>query len=288
MVNTVSGPERAAPASSRWQSCRTATDAASIRQSFLENLYFIQARFPEVATRNDYYLALAWTVRDRLLRRWVDTAATYYRHASRSVCYLSAEYLPGPHLANAILSLDIEKPVRKALAALKLDYDELCAQEPEPGLGNGGLGRLAACFLDSLATLQIPGIAHGIRYEFGIFEQTLQQGRQVELADKWLRLGNPWEIARPEDTLRVQFYGRVEQYTDIDGEPRARWIDTHDILAMAYDLPIPGYGNNTVNPLRLWRAKATEDFETRWHFNTSIAAVMELMNTILLCLISSI
>jgi len=222
MVNTSSDLERATPASVERQTCRTANDAASIRQSFLESLYFVQARFPEVATRNDYYLALAWTVRDRLLRRWVDTAATYYRHASRSVCYLSAEYLPGPHLANAILSLDIDQPVREALAGLGLDLDELCAQEPEPGLGNGGLGRLAACFVDSLATLQIPAIAHGIRYEFGIFAQRVRDGRQVELADKWLRLGNPWEIPRPEITFEIGFGGRTEHYTDDSGCQR-RW-----------------------------------------------------------------
>ncbi|MEA3243219.1 MAG: glycogen/starch/alpha-glucan phosphorylase [Pseudomonadota bacterium] len=261
MVNTSSDPERAAPASNKQQPCRTATDVASIRQSFLESLYFVQARFPEVATRNDYYLALAWTVRDRLLRRWVDTAATYYRHASRSVCYLSAEYLPGPHLANAILSLDIEKPVRKALAGLGLDLDELYAQEPEPGLGNGGLGRLAACFVDSLATLQIPAIAHGIRYEFGIFEQRVQDGRQVELADKWLRLGNPWEIPRPEITFEIGFGGRTEHYTDGDGCRRVRWVPAQVVKGMAYDTPIPGYRVPTVNLLRLWSAQACEVFD---------------------------
>jgi len=243
------------------QTCRTANDVTSIRQSFLESLYFVQARFPEVATRNDYYLALAWTVRDRLLRRWVDTAATYYRHASRSVCYLSAEYLPGPHLANAILSLDIDRPVREALAGLGLDLDELCAQEPEPGLGNGGLGRLAACFVDSMATLQIPGIAHGIRYEFGIFEQSVRHGRQVELADKWLRLGNPWEIARPEITHEIGFGGYTEHYTDARGRQRVRWLPGQVVKGMAYDTPIPGYRVPTVNLLRLWSAQACEVFD---------------------------
>ena len=243
------------------QTCRTANDVTSIRQSFLESLYFVQARFPEVATRNDYYLALAWTVRDRLLRRWVDTAATYYRHASRSVCYLSAEYLPGPHLANAILSLDIDRPVREALSGLGLDLDELCAQEPEPGLGNGGLGRLAACFVDSMATLQIPGIAHGIRYEFGIFEQSVRDGRQVELADKWLRLGNPWEIARPEITYEIGFGGYTEHYTDARGRRRVRWLPGQVVKGMAYDTPIPGYRVPTVNLLRLWSAQACEVFD---------------------------
>ncbi len=249
------------PTASARQTCRTANDVASIRQSFLDNLFFVQARFPEVATRNDHYLALAWTVRDRLLRRWVDTGATYYRQASRSVCYLSAEYLPGPHLANAILSLDIEQPVRQALAGLGLDVDELCAQEPEPGLGNGGLGRLAACFVDSLATLQIPAMSHGIRYEFGIFEQRLRDGRQVELADKWLRLGNPWEIPRPEITFEIGFGGHTEPFHDEAGRYRVRWRPARVVRGMAYDTPIPGYRVRTVNLLRLWSAQACEVFD---------------------------
>ncbi len=261
MVNTASDPDAAVLAASERHSCRTASDVASFRQSFLESLYFVQARFPEVATRNDCYLALASTVRDRLLRRWVDTASTYYRHASRSVCYLSAEYLPGPHLANAVLSLGIEKPVRKALAELGLDFDALCAQEPEPGLGNGGLGRLAACFVDSLASLQIPAISHGIRYEFGIFEQTVQDGRQVEMADKWLRLGNPWEIPRPEISFEIGLGGHTERHTDADGCERVRWVPAQVVKGMAYDTPIPGYRVPTVNLLRLWSAQACEAFD---------------------------
>jgi starch phosphorylase len=261
LIHTSSDRKRTAPVALERQTCRTGNDAASIRQSFLESLFFVQARFPEVATRNDYYLALAWTVRDRLLRRWIDTAATYYRQASRSLCYLSAEYLPGPHLANAILSLDIEKPVRKALVGLGLDLDELCAQEPEPGLGNGGLGRLAACFVDSLATLQIPAISHGIRYEFGIFEQMIRDGRQVELADKWLRLGNPWEIPRPEIAFEIGFGGHTEHYSDDEGRYRVRWVPAQVVKGVAHDTPIPGYRVPTVNLLRLWSAQACEVFD---------------------------
>ena len=148
-----------------------------------------------MATLNDRYLALAYTVRDRLLHRWTNTAHTYYQMRSRSVCYLSAEFLMGPQLGNNLINLGIYDQVRKAMEQLGLDLDELLEQEEEPGLGNGGLGRLAACFLDSLATLQIPAIGYGIRYEFGIFDQALRDGWQVELTDKWLRLGNPWEIA---------------------------------------------------------------------------------------------
>ena len=240
---------------------RTATDVASLQRSFCENLFFVQARFSEVATANDYYLALAWTVRDRLLRRWIDTAGTYYRQASRSLCYLSAEYLPGPHLGNALLSLDIEEPVRRALAGLGLDLDELAEQETEPGLGNGGLGRLAACFLDSLATLEMPAMGHGIRYEFGIFEQAIRAGRQVELTDKWLQRGNPWEIARPEIAFEVGFGGETEHYTDAEGRYRVRWRPQLKVKGIAYDTPIPGYGVDTVNLLRLWSAEACEEFD---------------------------
>jgi starch phosphorylase len=240
---------------------RTATDEASLQRSFLENLYFVQARFSEVATPNDYYLALAQTVRDRLLRRWIDTAGTYYRQASRSLCYLSAEYLPGPHLENALLSLGIEGPVRQALAGLGLELNELTAQEREPGLGNGGLGRLAACFLDSLATLEMPAMGHGIRYEFGIFEQAILAGRQVELADKWLHRGNPWEIARPEIAFEVGFGGHTVHFTDADGRYKVRWLPQTTVKGVAHDTPIPGYGVATVNLLRLWSAEACEAFD---------------------------
>ncbi|WP_316367544.1 glycogen/starch/alpha-glucan phosphorylase [Candidatus Thiodiazotropha sp. CDECU1] len=239
---------------------RTAADVDSIRHSFLDNLYFVQARFPEVASLNDFYLALAWTVRDRLLSNWIDTASTYYRQASRSVCYLSAEYLPGPHLRNAMLALGIEPQIRKAMTALGLNLDEIAAQEPEPGLGNGGLGRLAACYLDSLATLQIPAIGYGIRYEFGIFEQAIRDERQVELADKWLRGGNPWEVPRPEINFEIGFGGTTDHYRDESGRYRVRWHPQRLVKGVAYDTPIPGYRVATVNLLRLWNAQACESF----------------------------
>lgn len=239
---------------------RTATDADSIRHSFLDNLYFVQARFPEVASLNDFYLALAWTVRDRLLSNWIDTASTYYRQASRSVCYLSAEYLPGPHLRNAMLALGIEPQIRKAMTALGLNFDDIAAQEPEPGLGNGGLGRLAACYLDSLATLQVPAIGYGIRYEFGIFEQAIKADRQVELADKWLRGGNPWEVPRPEINFAIGFGGTTDHYTDDSGRYRVRWLPQRLVKGVAFDTPIPGYRVATVNLLRLWNAQACESF----------------------------
>jgi starch phosphorylase len=218
-------------------------------------------RFAAVATPNDRYLALAYAVRDRLMARWTATGETYYRQQARSVAYLSAEFLLGPHLGNALLSLGCEREARDAVKALGFELDDLLEQEEEPGLGNGGLGRLAACYLDSLATLQIPSIGYGIRYEFGIFDQAIRDGWQVELTDKWLHLGNPWEIARPEIAFEVKLGGRTEARTDPDGRYRVRWIPDRVVKGVAYDTPIPGYGVNTVNLLRLWKAEAVESFD---------------------------
>ena len=236
-------------------------DTESIRQDVLDNLQYVQARFPEVATRNDWYLALAYAVRDRLLERWTSTAHTYKDRASRTVCFLSAEFLLGPHLHNNIVNLGIEGEVRDALKALGLDYDALVEQEQEPGLGNGGLGRLAACYMDSLATRNIPTIGYGIRYEYGIFDQRIENGWQVEESDTWLRLGNPWEIRRPEITYAVGFGGRAESWCDEQGRYRARWIPGRTVRGMAYDSPILGYRTNTANMLRLWKAEAYQSFK---------------------------
>jgi glycogen phosphorylase len=247
----------------------------TIARAFMDNLAYLCARFPEVATRNDKYLALAYSVRDRLLHRWTNTAHTYYQLRSRSVCYLSAEFLMGPQLGNNLINLGILDQVRKALEHLGLDLDELLEQEEEPGLGNGGLGRLAACFLDSLATQQIPAIGYGIRYEFGIFDQALRDGWQVELTDKWLRLGNPWEIARPEIVFDVKLGGHTETCLE-EGKFCVRWIPDRVVRGMAYDTPVLGYGGNTVNLLRLWKAEAAESFDFQ-AFNTGdyYGAVME-------------
>ena len=185
-------------------------DAAAIRKSFVEKLFFEVAKFPGVATRNDHYLALARAVRDRILHRWIRSARTYLEEQHRTVIYLSAEYLMGPQLGNNLFNLGIEGPARKAMESLGLNLDELIEHEEEPGLGNGGLGRLAACFMDSLATLDIPAIGHGIRYEFGIFDQEIGDGWQVERTDRWLRFGNPWEVRRYEIEHPVGFGGRTE------------------------------------------------------------------------------
>jgi glycogen phosphorylase len=231
------------------------------KRAFLDKLFSYLGRFPSVATRNDNYLALAYAVRDRLIQRSVATGATYYRKRSRTVCYLSAEFLLGPHLGNNLVNLGILDEVRQAMSELGLDLDALLDQEEEPGLGNGGLGRLAACFMDSLATLQIPAIGYGIRYEFGIFDQSIRDGQQVELTDKWLKLGNPWEIPRPEIAFDVKLGGHTEAAVDEHGRYRVRWIPAWVVKGVAYDTPILGYRVATANLLRLWKAEATESFD---------------------------
>ena len=245
---------------------RTGLTASAIATALCDNLYYLLGRFPAVATRNDCYMALAYTVRDRLLDRWLRTAETYFERASRTVCYLSAEFLLGPQLENNLVNLGILDVTREALASLQLNLDELLEHEEEPGLGNGGLGRLAACYLDSLATLEIPSIGYGIRYEFGIFDQEIRDGWQVEVADKWLRLGNPWEIPRPEIAFEVKFGGRTEAGRR-DGRYRVRWIPDRVVRGTAYDTPVLGYGVPTANLLRLWKAEALESFDFQ-AFNT--------------------
>jgi glycogen phosphorylase len=239
---------------------RTGLNRETLKRAFLDNLFYIQGKFPRLASQNDYYMALAYTVRDRLLQRWLSTTATYLDQQQRTVCYLSAEFLMGPHLGNNLINLGITDPVKQAIADLCIDFDALLEQEEEPGLGNGGLGRLAACYLDSLATQSIPAIGFGIRYEFGIFDQEIQDGWQVEITDKWLRYGNPWEIPRPEWTVTVPFGGHTERYQDEQGADRVRWVPDQLINGIPYDTPIVGYRTNTANTLCLWKAEASESF----------------------------
>ena len=240
---------------------RTGLTKDALKRAFLDNLYYVQGKFPALASKHDYYMALAFTVRDRLLQRWISTAADYTRQGARTVAYLSAEFLLGPHLGNNLINLGIEDEVRKALQELGLSFEEVLGQEDEPGLGNGGLGRLAACYLDSMASLEIPSIGYGIRYEFGIFTQRLVDGWQVEQTDKWLRRGNPWELPRPEWAVEVMLGGHTEQYTDRDGRLQVRWVPAHRVLGTPYDTPILSYRSNTANTLRLWRAEAPESFD---------------------------
>ena len=240
---------------------RTGLDIETLKRAFLDNLFYIQGKFPEIATQNDYYMALAYTVRDRLFRRWLNTAETYSKQGARTVCYLSAEFLMGPHLGNNLINLGIFDTVKQAMTELGLNLDELFEKEEEPGLGNGGLGRLAACYLDSLASLETPSIGYGIRYEFGIFDQDIKDGWQVEVTDKWLRFGNPWEIARPEWEVDVKFGGHTQAFTDEHGNYRVLWIPTKVVRGVPYDTPISGYKVNSCNTLRLWAAEATDSFD---------------------------
>ena len=196
------------------KSQRTALSVSALAQSFLDNLFCVQGRCRERATVNDLYMALAHTVRDRLIERWISTVKNYQAQDVRVVCYLSAEFLTGPHLANNLINLGIYEEADQAMQSLGIELNALIEQEQEPGLGNGGLGRLASCFMDSLATLDIPAIGYGIRYEYGIFDQQIRDGWQVETTDKWLKLGNPWALERPEDAFDVKFGGRTESYTD--------------------------------------------------------------------------
>jgi starch phosphorylase len=249
------------PVASSGDPTASAACVAELVASYRRNLFCTLGRFPEVATPNDRYLAFAYAVRERLLERWVRTGEAYYRSRARTVVYLSAEYLLGPQLGNNLLCLGIEDEARRAAAELGLDFEALAAQEEEPGLGNGGLGRLAACYLDSLATLQVPAIGYGIRYEFGIFDQAIRDGWQVEMTDKWLHLGNPWALERPEIAFDVALGGRTEPVAGEDGRWRVRWLPDRVVRGVAHDLPVLGYRVGNANLLRLFAAEAVDSFD---------------------------
>ncbi len=240
---------------------RTGFSPAILAEAIRDNLSYVLGRPPLIATRNDWYMALAYTIRDRLLQRWIQTLHTIARKDVKVVSYLSAEFLMGPHLGNNLINLGIYEEVRQAVEHLGQNLDDLLRQEEEPGLGNGGLGRLAACYMDSLATLEIPAIGYGIRYEFGIFDQEIRDGWQVEVTDKWLRYGNPWEIAHPEISYVVGLGGRTESWYDEQGRFRVRWIPHRVVRGIAYDTPVLGFRVNTTNLLRLWKAEACESFD---------------------------
>jgi starch phosphorylase len=222
---------------------------------------------PAVADAHDYYRALALAVRDRMQDHWINSTQTYFDQKSKVACYLSAEFLIGPQLGNNLLNLEIEEPARAAMTELRQDLSVILDQEEEPGLGNGGLGRLAACYLDSLAALERPAIGYGIRYEFGIFDQEIRDGWQAEVTDKWLRRGNPWEIAKPAVAYYVNWGGHTESYHDNQGRFRVRWVPYRVVKGTAYDTPIQGYRVQTCNTLRLWSAEAIESFDFQ-AFNT--------------------
>jgi starch phosphorylase len=232
-----------------------------LSREFRRHLYYTQGRVLETATPNDLYMALAHAVRDQLLERWLHTVENYSKSGVRIVSYLSAEFLLGPQLENNLVNLGIYDEARNALEDMGLDFKKLIEIEEEPGLGNGGLGRLAACYLDSLAALEIPAVGYGIRYEFGMFDQEIRDGWQLEVTDPWLRLGNPWEIHRPEIAYHVKWGGHTEGYYDDLGRYRVRWIPGREVKGSAYDTPIVGFRVNTCNTLRLWKAEAVESFD---------------------------
>jgi glycogen phosphorylase len=240
---------------------RTGNSVADLKQGVLDDLYYIQGRIPALATPTDWYMALAYAVRDRMMNDWITAFTLMRKEDVKIVGYLSAEYLIGPQLGNNLLNLGIGEPVKQALSELGQDLQTLIRQEPEPGLGNGGLGRLAACYMDSLATLRVPALGYGIRYEFGLFHQEIRDGWQVEKTDKWLHFGNPWEICRPEISYYVGGGGLTEQYHDGAGNLRVRWVPARVVKGVAHDTLVAGYGGGMVDFLRLWASEAVEDFD---------------------------
>lgn len=255
-------------------------DAESLKNSILEHVHFTLGKDKYTATRRDLYNAVAYTVRDQMIGRWIKTQQQYYDADVKRVYYLSLEFLMGRTLQNSLINLGLYDNCRKAVHDLGYDLDQLIEIEVDAGLGNGGLGRLAACFLDSMATLAIPGYGYGIRYDFGIFTQIIQNGCQVEKPENWLRYGNPWEICRSEYLYPVHFYGRTITHTNERGQIQNHWADTEEVMAMAYDTPVPGYSNDTVNTLRLWQAKSTRGFDLSY-FNHGdyIRAVEDISRT---------
>lgn len=237
----------------------------TIKQAIQQHLVFSTFKTSNAATPRDWYEAASYTVRDHVVERWVKTAESYYRDDPKRVYYLSLEFLIGRMLSNSALNLGINEELKQGMDALGRNLENAVELETDAALGNGGLGRLAACFLDSMATMDIPAAGYGIRYEYGMFRQTIENGQQVENPDNWLRYGNIWEFQRPEATYTIKFYGHVVKYPE-DGTQAQRWIDAEHVVAMAYDVPVPGYGTETVNNLRLWSAKAAREFDLR-HFN---------------------
>jgi starch phosphorylase len=238
-----------------------AFDTASIKNALDERLVYSVGKESINATTRDWYMTAAYVVRDRLIDRWMQTMSSYYEADAKRIYYLSMEFLMGRSLMNSLHNLEVEQPTHEALRELGVELEKLRDEEYDAALGNGGLGRLAACFLDSMATLNLPGYGYGIRYEYGMFQQHIEDGRQVEHPDNWLRYGNPWEFGRPEVLYQVKFHGRVTEYKDEQGIYRHQWMDTDDVMAMAHDTPIPGYGTRTVNNMRLWAAKSSRDFD---------------------------
>jgi glycogen phosphorylase len=240
---------------------RTGFQPESLMRAFMDHINYTQGKILETATPHDRFLSLAHVVRDRLVNRWIETQKTYYDQDAKRVYYLSAEFLLGRALSNNLCSLGIYDKVKELMTELGFSLEDILEQETDAGLGNGGLGRLAACFLDSLATLGYPACGYGIRYKFGIFEQIIRDGYQIERPEVWLKYGSPWEIIRPERCVKVDFYGNTETTTDDNGKFTVRWVNTQGVIGVPYDRPVAGFGNETVNTLRLWHARASEELD---------------------------
>ncbi len=252
------------------------SDTKAIQRSVSNHLVYTVGKDPFTATAHDWMMAFSHVVRDRLIERWMETQRSYYRHDSKRVYYLSMEFLIGRTLMNSLLNMDIHDACSEALHKLGVELETLRNLEHDAALGNGGLGRLAACFLDSMATLNIPGTGYGIRYEYGMFRQKIEDNQQVELPENWLTHGNPWEFPRPEVSYKIRFGGRVMEYQGPDGNRHFDWIEGDVVIAQAYDTPIPGFHNDTVNNLRLWSAKAYVDFDlARFNLGEYTQAVEE-------------
>jgi len=246
-----------------WKDYRRGTDTDSLRISLMNHLHYTRAKDAFSSTDHDRYLALAYAVRDRLVERWSKTQQAYYNKDAKRIYYLSLEFLLGRALLNNIINLNVIDELKYVMKKSGYDFGRLLEIEPDAGLGNGGLGRLAACFLDSMATMELPGYGYGLRYEFGIFKQVIKDGFQVEEPDEWLKFDYPWDIKRPEYAINVHFYGEVKEEKDEFGRPKFKWVNTKDILAVPHDIPIIGYGSNTVNTLRLWSARASNQFDLK-------------------------
>lgn len=244
--------------------CTLGMNKQDIHDGLSSHLTYTISKTPPTATTRDWYEITAFAIRDRLVERWMETMQSYYRGDIKRVYYLSLEFLVGRTFSNAMLNLGIQEQTRSALYELGQNIETIAGMEVDAALGNGGLGRLAACFLDSMATLNLPCYGYGIRYEYGMFRQTIENGMQVEHPDNWLRYGNPWEFPRSEVLFPVKFHGRVVQQRNADGNVRHDWVDTEEVMAMAYDTPVPGYGGQTVNNMRLWSAKSSRDFDLRY------------------------
>jgi starch phosphorylase len=267
---TQSGPGEKAKKngkSNNWSVHFKGMEEENIRLGFLNSLEYNLAKDRYTLTPYSQFLSLALTVRDRLIERWIISKQQYHEQNVKRIYYMSMEFLMGRLLANNIMNLGIYENCGSAMKDLSLDIEEIFDQESDAGLGNGGLGRLAACFLDSMATLELPAVGYGILYEFGIFNQKIINGHQVEFPEQWLQNSNPWVMERPEYKVHIKYYGKTLYHSDQHGKPQVSWVDTDEVIALPFDMPVPGFGNNTVNTLRLWSARAAHEFNFQY-FNS--------------------